>query len=381
MREGDRKGSVLVDNHTKRCRDKKREGKPQSGNDLKTLNKKEVISEASDVLVKSGVIASELNTGIDPSEVYEDMVMHYMDDAYRSEDAVTDVKAHKMVVKESRDKQEDCVSDQEREAKQGKEEESDCETLKDSISSQGETPAVKDDKVERTSRVPKKAPKKQSPESFPRAGRTSSDRREVKKLQSKTSKNTQKKSQKPNKGASEATAKGHDIKLDEVKVPPKPSSESSDDNKYNNMKVPSIASSESSEGGDDKATEELKEIDVLEEAPNGTLSFGTDDEMADTEGNVLGKENVNQKIEEMELRIEKLEEELREMAALEISLYSVVPEHGSSAHKVHTPARRLSRLYIHACKHWTQNKRASIARNTVSGLVLIAKSCGNDVPR
>lgn len=81
------------------------------------------------------------------------------------------------------------------------------------------------------------------------------------------------------------------------------------------------------------------------------------------------------------MRIEKLEEELREMAALEISLYSVVPEHGSSAHKVHTPARRLSRLYIHACKHWTQNKRASIARNTVSGLVLIAKSCGNDVPR
>eukprot|EP00268_Persea_americana_P042813 TRINITY_DN4288_c0_g1_i1.p1 TRINITY_DN4288_c0_g1~~TRINITY_DN4288_c0_g1_i1.p1 ORF type:complete len:822 (+),score=204.43 TRINITY_DN4288_c0_g1_i1:453-2918(+) len=381
MREGDRKASVLDDNHTKRCRDKKIERKPQPGNDLKTLNKKEVKSEASDVLVKSGVIASELNTGVDPSEVYEDMVIHYMDDAYRSEDAVTDVKAHKMVVKESRDKQEDCLSDQEREFKQGKEEESDTETLKDSISSQGETPTVKDDKVQRTSRVPKKVPKKQSPESFPRAARTGSDRQEVKKLQSKTSKNTQKKSQKPNKGAAEATAKGHDIKLDKVKVPSKPSSESSDDNKCNIMKVPSMASSESSEGGDDKATEELKEIDVLDEAPNGTLSIGTDDEMANTEGNVLGKDNVNQNIEEMEFRIEKLEEELREMAALEISLYSVVPEHGSSAHKVHTPARRLSRLYIHACKHWTQNKRASIARNTVSGLVLIAKSCGNDVPR
>ncbi|KAM1096680.1 hypothetical protein TB1_013453 [Malus domestica] len=83
----------------------------------------------------------------------------------------------------------------------------------------------------------------------------------------------------------------------------------------------------------------------------------------------------------MEMRIEKPEEELREVAALEISLYSLVPEHGSSAHNVHTPARRISRLYIHACKNWTRDKRATIAKNTVSGLILIAKSCGNDVPR
>lgn len=253
--------------------------------------------------------------------------------------------------------------------------------MKDSVSPQGEAQTVKDEKVEHTSRVPKMVPKKQSPESCPGSTRTSTDRQEAQKLQSNTSKNNQKKSQKPNKGASEATANGHDNKLNKIKVPSRPSSESSDDSKYNNKKVPSKASSESSEGSDDKATEELKEIDVLNEAPIGSQRIGTDDDMADIERNGLGEDNVDQNIEEMESRIEKLEEELREMAALEISLYSVVPEHGSSAHKVHTPARRLSRLYIHACKHWTRNKRATIARNTVSGLVLIAKSCGNDVPR
>lgn len=94
-----------------------------------------------------------------------------------------------------------------------------------------------------------------------------------------------------------------------------------------------------------------------------------------------GRAVMNQNIDEMQTRIEKLEEELREVAALEISLYAITPEHGSSAHKVHTPARRLSRLYIHACKHLTQSKRAMIARSTVSGLILVARTCGNDVSR
>ncbi|XP_047327058.1 uncharacterized protein LOC124930751 isoform X2 [Impatiens glandulifera] len=111
---------------------------------------------------------------------------------------------------------------------------------------------------------------------------------------------------------------------------------------------------------------EVKEVDVLEEASN--------DEHKEKPG-------MDKKIEEMEMRIQKLEEELREVAALEISLYSVVPEHGSSAHKVHTSARRLSRLYIHACKYWSSDKRATVARSAISGLIFVAKSSSNDVPR
>ncbi|XP_041011913.1 uncharacterized protein LOC121255593 isoform X2 [Juglans microcarpa x Juglans regia] len=84
---------------------------------------------------------------------------------------------------------------------------------------------------------------------------------------------------------------------------------------------------------------------------------------------------------ELESKIEMLEEELQEAAAVEVALYSVVAEHGSSATKVHAPARRLSRFYLHACKARSPANRASAARTAVSGLVPVAKACGNDVPR
>ncbi|GLT38405.1 hypothetical protein SLA2020_126610 [Shorea laevis] len=84
---------------------------------------------------------------------------------------------------------------------------------------------------------------------------------------------------------------------------------------------------------------------------------------------------------EFESKIEMLEEELKEAAAMEVSLYSVVAEHGSSPNKVHAPARRLSRFYVHACKASSQAKRANAARAALSGLVMVSKACGNDVPR
>ncbi|XP_031478926.1 uncharacterized protein LOC116249795 [Nymphaea colorata] len=87
------------------------------------------------------------------------------------------------------------------------------------------------------------------------------------------------------------------------------------------------------------------------------------------------------KIQELVSRIERLESELREAAIIEAALYSVVAEHGSSVHKVHTPARRLSRMYIHAHRNWSREKRVSAARSIASGMVLAAKACGNDVPR
>ena len=134
---------------------------------------------------------------------------------------------------------------------------------------------------------------------------------------------------------------------------------------------------------DGKATEEAKEIDILDEAPKCDQSTSTDDEIADTEEDIVhnGHSVSYEKNEELDSKIEKLEQELREVAALEVSLYSVVPEHGCSSHKLHTPARRLSRLYIHASKFWSSDKKASVAKNSVSGLVLVAKSCGNDVSR
>lgn len=90
---------------------------------------------------------------------------------------------------------------------------------------------------------------------------------------------------------------------------------------------------------------------------------------------------LDSKVQQLQHKIKMLEGELREAAAIEAALYSIVAEHGSSMNKVHAPARRLSRLYLHSCKESSQSRKAHAARSVVSGFVLIAKACGNDVPR
>ncbi|KAM1306464.1 hypothetical protein ACFX2H_008846 [Malus domestica] len=241
---------------------------------------------------------------------------------------------------------------------------SDCETIKDSVSSQGDSPILEDEIVERVSRVPKIVVKKNSSESSPGSRDREWSRSESIKSRSKGLHNTANKVTNSNNGPSGV----------QTRTSTKGSSDS---------EVPIEPSPEPFEEVDDKPIKDIRGSDILDGASNVAQSVESDREIVDAEEN--GEQEIEtaleRKIEEMEIRIEKLEEELREVAALEISLYAVVPEHGSSAHKVHTPARRISRLYIHACKHWTQGKRATIAKNTVSGLVLIAKSCGNDVPR
>ncbi|KAI3716953.1 hypothetical protein L1987_68203 [Smallanthus sonchifolius] len=92
------------------------------------------------------------------------------------------------------------------------------------------------------------------------------------------------------------------------------------------------------------------------------------------------RNDIVSKVQHLEQRIQVLEGELTEAAAIEFSIYSVVAEHGSSIRKVHASARRLSRLYFHACKE-NSSRRSNSARSIVSGLILVAKSCGNDVAR
>uniref|UniRef100_A0A1D1Z5E1 Myosin-H heavy chain n=1 Tax=Anthurium amnicola TaxID=1678845 RepID=A0A1D1Z5E1_9ARAE len=142
---------------------------------------------------------------------------------------------------------------------------------------------------------------------------------------------------------------------------------------------------------DDHFTEDVKEIAILEDARLGCRNLdmvtGTDDQESTGSGSDkhIYKDTRNSfphnKIKELELRVAVLEAELKEAAAVEIGLYSIVAEHGSSAQKVHAPARRLFRLYAHASKELSQERMASSARSAVSGLVLAAKACGNDVPR
>ncbi|XVF57835.1 hypothetical protein PTKIN_Ptkin07bG0014600 [Pterospermum kingtungense] len=130
---------------------------------------------------------------------------------------------------------------------------------------------------------------------------------------------------------------------------------------------------------------ELKEIGVLGDMQNGPGTFRSKSNNERKDAKIYPKDArsaiLENKMQQLENKIQMLERELREAAAVEAALYSVVAEHGSSMTKVHAPARRLSRLYLHACKESFQSRSASAARSAVSGLALVAKACGNDVPR
>ncbi|KAJ6408183.1 hypothetical protein OIU84_011486 [Salix udensis] len=363
MKETDKRRSPNTVQSKRSGKTERRDRRPNQTLNIKGVESKALLHAKPDS--SSAILVSDSNTGSEPPEVYENLVIHYVDDANRSEESPRDSKVNPMIARANRDGALDDHSDElDREVNQGKEGESDSETIKDSVSSQGDSVIADDEKAENVSRVQKSVSNKNSSESGPHGSRVRSDR-DNSKSRSKAVNNTSKKPAKTNTGLSKVTLKSSfDKNSKDMTVPPKPSPESS-------------------EGADDKSAEDVKEIYILDEASNGTQSVASDNETVDAEENGEHEDEaeLNQKIEDMEIRIGKLEAELREVAALEISLYSVVPEHGSSAHKVHTPARRLSRLYIHACKHWTQDKRATIARNTVSGLALISKSSGNDVPR
>ncbi|MCL7050643.1 hypothetical protein MKW94_030945 [Papaver nudicaule] len=133
---------------------------------------------------------------------------------------------------------------------------------------------------------------------------------------------------------------------------------------------------------DNQSTGEVKTPEILDKAREGTLSSTRDEgKDATTVPREARNNSSDSIIQQLKHRIKKLQGELRETAAMELSLYSVVAEHGSSVNKVHAPARRLSRLYLHASKNPSQVSRASVAKSIVSGLLLVAKACGNDVPR
>ncbi|KAG0456524.1 hypothetical protein HPP92_024312 [Vanilla planifolia] len=126
--------------------------------------------------------------------------------------------------------------------------------------------------------------------------------------------------------------------------------------------------------------EDVKEIDVLEDASVGGAKSSSNLAWRFNRKNVSEfQRNVNfdNKVHELESRIEKLEGELREAAAIECAVYTIVAEHGCSLQKMHSPARRLSRLYIQA----SARRKANTAKSALSGLTLIARACGNDVSR
>lgn len=281
-----------ANNPTKRpAKIESRETKLQQEKSNKTLRSKEGNKKASSARLNSNIVVSDRKKNAKPYENLEKLVVNYSD------------KLSKYI----HDKP---ATDLDKESSNGREE-SDSETITDSFSSSGDSPATEHDLH----------------------------------LQTDTASNISDNSK-------------------DLKVHPKPAS---------------TPSSVSSEGFDGPDMEEPKEVDILDDVH----SDGSNEEMLDAMENIEQEEKVDldMRIAKMEMRIEQLEDELREVAALEIALYSVVQEHDSSVNKVHKPAQHLSRLYIRTGKHVSQQKRAAIGRNIVSGLGMISMSCGNDVSR
>ncbi|XP_078163464.1 uncharacterized protein LOC144558502 [Carex rostrata] len=254
-------------------------------------------------------------------------------------------------------------------AEQGKEAELDIEPARDSFSSQHETHLIEENnKAKRVTRVPKKITKKETIDSN-RSSRIS--RLSTPKLQyNKTSSNNNKSTPKNSPKQLNVSNNNHVTR------------------NSNGKKTETETKEVLDEAVQFVTMDEGKEVvDVLDEAPNCDQSNSTDTETPDREEEplVAPEEKINdiiyRKMEELEVKVEKFEDELREVAAIEFSIYSVVAEHASSGYEVHTPARRLSKVFIHAFENFPQDKKANMARSIVSGLVNVAKSCGNDISR
>ncbi|KAG9142341.1 hypothetical protein Leryth_016827 [Lithospermum erythrorhizon] len=343
-------------NQTKRStKSERKDNKLPEKNSGRTLKTKESdIKNLSARFEPIVTLVSDSNTGSEASEVHENMDIHYADDVHKS-DLPQNSSIPNMVEKENKEKVEDHSTD----AEEGMEDESETESTNDSIASHGSVQSAEDITNKRTPSVPRGLVKTDAVKGASKTIILKSDRK-ANSSQINMKKDAPKQVKRPIKNPSKGIVQYSNENPGSVKVHPKPLSESSD-------------------GVDDIALEEVNEADLQDKASNNTNCVESDD--AEENAEIEDKTTLNLKVGEMEDMIERLEEELREVAALEVALYSVVPEHGNSAHKVHTPARRLSRLYLHACKYWSQGRRATVARNTVSGLVLIARSCGNDVSR
>lgn len=358
MKEMDKRKTPVKNQSKRTPRAERKERRSHQENNNKTVEAKESIPKGSHM--KSNSLVSESNTNMKPSDVHQNLVIDHVADANKFEpEKHQDSEANVIAERGNENVVDNKCTALEKDVNHRKEEISDSETMTDSNSSKSDSLTMKEEKVERASNFPENILEdnssdcslQNSSEQFDH-GVNKSPSEELSCTPKKTSNSDRDPPRVKNKKSSKSNSRS-------AKIVPKPSSESS-------------------EGTDYQIVDEVKDIEVLDEALNGVLSIRNG---ADTNGDHDNQAVSEQKIEEMENRIDKLEEELRVVAALEMSLYSVVPEHGSSVHKVHTPARRLSRIYIYACKHWSQDKRATVAKNIVSGLVLIAKSCGSDVPR
>ncbi|MED6130383.1 hypothetical protein PIB30_000893, partial [Stylosanthes scabra] len=266
MKEIERRKTARNSDTKSSRRTVKRENILQQDNSSKTLSEKGTEFKAPQARPTTKSFTSDSNTARENSETYENMVIHYVDDVNRSEEVPVEMKVNEMVANEGKNKVVDGLSsDLEKEQNDGNEEVSDTETVKDSVSSQGDSFTNEDDEnIEKASKDPKSKVRVVPVEG--NRGLRERSGRKTNKLQSKVPNGNQKKPMNSNNGPSRVTNKNTpSTNSKTVKAPVKFSSESSDGN-----------------GNDEKSVHVIKEIDIIDGSSNGAQSVGSEDESNET---------------------------------------------------------------------------------------------------
>ncbi|XP_010520070.1 PREDICTED: uncharacterized protein LOC104799318 [Tarenaya hassleriana] len=315
---------------------------PRKANGSKPLNAAQLVSKVLDATTTEPSVSAANDSTSESSEIYDTVNVHYMDDARSS---VEDTNEKKMNGKSDANLEDS-------------EDGNDDGSSKDSVSSA-------EDK--RPNRQPWIVSKSRSSQDRPVTSKGRTDAESIRSRPNTFHGITPRMSTKLSKGQAKVTT---DFTSHRISTEYEKSSAESPQQRY-------------SKEIDHKPFEEDKEDDVWEDAENDTHTAESDNEsVAVKESKKSEAEEVLiQKIGTLEARMEELEEELRDVASLEISLYSVSPEHGISSDKLYKPARDLSRLYTIARKSQSESKLVAVSKNIMSGLFLVSKSCGTDVPR
>ncbi|KAJ6301180.1 hypothetical protein OIU77_015484 [Salix suchowensis] len=101
MKEIDKRRSPNTVQSKRSGKTERRDRRPNQTLNIKGVESKALLHAKPDS--SSAILVSDSNTGSEPPEVYENLVIHYVDDANRSEESPRDSKVNPMIARANRD--------------------------------------------------------------------------------------------------------------------------------------------------------------------------------------------------------------------------------------------------------------------------------------
>ncbi|KAH7298662.1 hypothetical protein KP509_25G053100 [Ceratopteris richardii] len=89
----------------------------------------------------------------------------------------------------------------------------------------------------------------------------------------------------------------------------------------------------------------------------------------------------SEKLSFLQMNVGALEGELQDAATIEMFIFCTLCEHKESPHSVFTCACYLALLHNFALRNWSQQRKESLIKSTISGILLAIRACGPDLSR